>query len=148
MKRIALLISMLLLAASSALAIDGSVSIEGDVSRTHVAPDINIDVGQVFLKDFRVHSTSEFGKQYDEFTGSPNNYRVGLQYNGVSLKSYKQKLIALLEGLEVRGVDYFLSQSPEVLKELGSCIADKAKGFDVDAVERLKAAGITNPEKL
>jgi|GEM_PF-6645529 type 1 fimbria pilin len=89
MKRIALLISMLLLAASSALAIDGSVSIEGDVSRTHVAPDINIDVGQVFLKDFRVHSTSEFGKQYDEFTGSPNNYRVGLQYNGVSSTQFE-----------------------------------------------------------
>jgi len=89
MKRIVLLISMLLLAASSALAIDGSVSIEGDVSRTHVAPDINIDVGQVFLKDFRVHSTSEFGKQYDEFTGSPNNYRVGLQYNGVSSTQFE-----------------------------------------------------------
>lgn len=83
MKKIVFLIFMLLVSASSAMAIDGSVSVEGDVSRTHIAPDINLDVGQVFLKDFRVHATAEFGKQYDEFTGSPNNYRLGLQYNGI-----------------------------------------------------------------
>ena len=76
-----ILISLLLMSAVPALAIDGSVSVEGDVSRRHVSPDVNLDVGQAF-KDFRVHGSAEFCKQYDEFSSSPN-YRLGLQYNGI-----------------------------------------------------------------
>ena len=57
----------------------------------------------------------------------------------------EELLIALLEGLEVPDPYFWLRQSPETIKELGTMIALKAKGFttkEVNFAERIINKGV------
>jgi len=83
-------VSLFLLIALDANAMDGSISIEYDRSSVAASPDLQATLGQVLGSAHRVYVSGELTQPSDAFPSSNRNYRLGIQGNylpGLTLES-------------------------------------------------------------